>query len=53
MSKEVIKFNEIRMVRIEPNIFELIKKMAKENKRTLGNQSMIMLKELIEIKKLK
>jgi len=53
MSKEVVKVNEIRMVRLEPSIFQLVKKLAKENKRTLGNQAMLMLKDYIEIKNLK
>jgi len=50
---EVIKFNEIRIVRIDPTLFQLIKKLAKENKRTLGGQAELMLKELVKIKKLK
>lgn len=49
---EIIKFNEIRIVRIDPTLFELVKKLAKENKRTLGGQAEMMLRELIEIKKL-
>jgi len=49
---EIIKFNEIRIVRIDPTLFELVKKLAKENKRTLGGQAEIMLKELVKIKKL-
>lgn len=43
---------DIRIVRPEKKIYDLVKKLAKENMRTMGKQVEFMLKEFIEIKKL-
>ncbi len=45
------KFNEIRVVRIGQKLFEQIKKLAKENKRTLGAQMEYMAEKFIEQQK--
>ena len=42
---------DIRIVRPEKKIYDLVKKLAKENMRTMGKQVEFMLKEFIEIKK--
>ena len=43
---------DIRIVRPEKKLYDLIKKLAEENMRTIGKQAEFMLKELAEIKKI-